>query len=145
MNIDIEKRVEMARQFHRQGFNCAQAVVAAYADIFDLDEQTALRISASFGGGIGMMRQTCGAACGMFMLCGLYCGQTNPDDKQAKMNNYKQVQNLAQQFKDINGSLICAELLGLKEPDDPNTIINKTTCNDKVADAATIIGKYLQQ
>lgn len=98
MNIDIEKRVEMARQFHRQGFNCAQAVVAAYADIFDLDEQTALRISASFGGGIGMMRQTCGAACGMFMLCGLHCGQTNPNDKQAKMNNYKQVQNLAQQI-----------------------------------------------
>ena len=141
----IEQRVEKARELHRSGFNCCQAVVAAYADVFGLDEKTALRISASFGGGIGGMRQTCGAACGMYILCGLACGQTEANDLQAKAHNYKEVQSLAQQFKDIHGSTICAELLGLKQPEDPNTIIRKQPCNQTVANAARIIGERLQR
>lgn len=143
MNPTVEQRVEHARDLHRSGYNCCQAVVAAYADIFGVDENTALRMSASFGGGIGGMRQTCGAACGMFMLCGMLCGQTKAGDIAAKKYNYQQVQLLARRFKDIHGSVICAELLGLKQPEDTNATILKQPCNQTVANAARIIGEYI--
>jgi len=143
--LNIDQRVEQAKKLHRSGFNCSQAVVMAYADLFDIDEQMAARMSASFGGGIGRMRQTCGAACGMFMLCGLKCGQTEPNDLQAKANNYNDVQQLAQEFKSQHGSLICAELIGLKEPEDANVRICKQSCNQTVGNAAQIIGNYLKK
>ena len=72
---EIEKRVEKAKTLFHQGFNCSQAVFAACADIYGIEDETlTLRLAASFGGGIGRMRQTCGAACGMFMLAGLENG-----------------------------------------------------------------------
>ena len=74
-------------------------------------------MSASFGGGIGRMRQTCGAACGMFMLAGLDCGATEGSDRAGKSHNYAVVQQLAEKFKSQTGSIICAELLGLKKPE----------------------------
>ena len=111
---EIEARAERAMELFRQGFNCSQSVFAACADLFGMnDEQTALRLSASFGGGIGRMRQTCGAACGMFLLEGLHSGSATPGDHEAKAANYARVQALAQRFKEEHGSLICAELLGL--------------------------------
>ena len=97
---EIEKRVERAKELFRQGFNCSQAVVAACADIYGMDEQTALRVAASFGGGIGRMRQTCGAACGMFLLAGLENGSPIPGDAEGKKNNYAFVQDLAAKFKE---------------------------------------------
>ena len=85
---EIELRVERAKALFKQGFNCSQAVCAACADIYGIDEQTALRIAASFGGGIGRMRQTCGAACGMFILAGLENGSATPGDAEGKKQNY---------------------------------------------------------
>ena len=106
---DIEVRVARAKELFHQGFNCSQSVFAACADLYGIeDEALALRLSASFGGGIGRMRQTCGAACGMFMLAGLENGSAKPHDTEGKMLNYSLVQNLAAQFKDENGSLICS-------------------------------------
>lgn len=111
---EIEKRVEKAKDLFKQGFNCSQSVFAACADIYGMDDQElALRIAASFGGGIGRMRQTCGAACGMFILAGLENGTATPHDPDGKMQNYALVQKLAEQFKSENGSVICAELLGI--------------------------------
>ena len=108
---EIEQRVEKAVTLFKQGFNCSQSVFAACADIYGIEDETlALRLSASFGGGIGRMRQTCGAACGMFMLAGLQNGSITPHDIDGKKQNYALVQNLADQFKAENGSLICAEL-----------------------------------
>ena len=79
-----------------------------------------MRLAASFGGGIGRMRQTCGAACGMFLLAGLENGSAIVGDAEGKKNNYALVQDLAAQFKAQNGSLICAELLGIApKPQDP--------------------------
>ena len=119
-NEEIEKRVERAKAFFKQGFNCSQAVCAACADLYGLDEQTALRVAASFGGGIGRMRQTCGAACGMFILAGLENGSATPGDAEGKKQNYVLVQDLAAKFKAENGSLICAELLGIApKPENP--------------------------
>ena len=143
---EIEKRVERAKELFKQGFNCSQSVFAACADLYGIeDEALALRLSASFGGGIGRMRQTCGAACGMFLLAGLENGSAIPGDAEGKKNNYTYVQHLANKFKDENGSLICAELLGIApRPQEPTpearteAYYQKRPCADMVASAVRI-------
>ncbi|MEG1546251.1 MAG: C-GCAxxG-C-C family protein, partial [Bacteroides sp.] len=67
----MEERIQRAVELFKSGYNCSQSVVAAFADLYGYTEEQALKMSASFGGGIGRMRETCGAACGMFMLAGL--------------------------------------------------------------------------
>ena len=125
---EIEKRVERAKALFKQGFNCSQSVFAACADLYGIeDEAFALRLSASFGGGIGRMRQTCGAACGMFMLAGLEEGSTTPGDAEGKKANYTLVQALAERFKQENGSLICAELLSGVRSQEQGTRANNFT------------------
>ncbi|MBE6286584.1 MAG: C_GCAxxG_C_C family protein [Mediterranea massiliensis] len=113
----MEERIEKAVNLFKQGYNCSQSVVAAFADMYGFTEEQALKMSASFGGGIGRMRLTCGAACGLFMLAGLKTGATDGNDREGKSANYKLVQQLADEFKRRNGSLTCAELLGLKKPE----------------------------
>lgn len=142
---EIQMRVQRAVALFKQGFNCSQSVVAACADIYGMDEQTALRVAASFGGGIGRMRQTCGAACGMFLLAGLENGSALPGDAEGKKKNYALVQDLAAKFKDENGSLICAELLGITpKPQEPTpearteAYYKKRPCADMVASAVRI-------
>ena len=140
---EIQKRVERAKELFHQGFNCSQAVFAACADIYGIeDEALALRLAASFGGGIGRMRQTCGAACGMFLLAGLQNGSAIPGDAEGKKNNYTLVQDLAAKFKNENGSLICAELLGIApKPQTPTpearteAYYQKRPCVEMVASA----------
>lgn len=111
---EIEKRVQKAVALFKDGYNCSQAVFASCADLYGIeDESLALRLSASFGGGMGRMRMVCGAASGMFLLAGLQNGSATPHDNEGKMANYVFVQQLAGDFKAKYGSLICAELLGL--------------------------------
>ena len=111
---EIETRAQRAVDLFKQGYNCSQAVFASCADIYGIEDQDlALRLSASFGGGMGRMRLVCGAASGMFMLAGLHNGSATPHDNNGKMENYAFVQHLAGDFKAKYGSLICAELLGL--------------------------------
>lgn len=111
---EIETRAQRAVDLFKEGYNCSQAVFVSCADIYGVnDEQLALRLSASFGGGMGRMRLVCGAASGMFMLAGLHNGSATPHDNNGKMENYAFVQQLAGDFKTKYGSLICAELLGL--------------------------------
>ena len=113
-----EERIEMAVSLFKEGFNCSQSVVAAFADKYGFTREQALKMSASFGGGIGRMRETCGAACGLFLLAGLETGATEGADRDGKAANYALVQELAEEFKQRNGALRCADLLGLskKEP-----------------------------
>ncbi len=108
-----ETRIAKAVALFHEGYNCSQSVVAAFADLYGFTQDQALRMAASFGGGIGRMRATCGAACGMFMLVGLETGTTDAADRAGKSHNYAVVQQLAERFKQENGSLVCAELLGL--------------------------------
>ena len=114
----MEERIEKAVALFKEGYNCSQSVVAAFADRYGFTREQALRMSASFGGGIGRMRETCGAACGLFMLAGLETGAVDGADREGKAANYALVQQLAEEFKKRNGALKCAELLGLskKEP-----------------------------
>ena len=145
-NQEIEQRVERAKTLFRQGFNCSQSVFAACADLYGIkDETLALRLSASFGGGIGRMRQTCGAACGMFMLAGLENGSAVEGDAEGKKRNYALVQDLAEQFKQVNGSLICSELLGIApQAQEPTPEVRteayyqKRPCVEMVASAVRI-------
>ena len=109
----MEERIQLAVSLFKEGYNCSQAVVAAFADLYGFDRNTALRFAASFGGGIGRMRMTCGAACGLFQLVGLETGATEGDDREGKSANYAAVQQVAKCIEQENGSLICAELLGL--------------------------------
>ncbi len=107
----MESRVEKAVELFHSGYNCSQAVVGAYADLFGLDTETALRLSASFGGGMGRMRLVCGAVSGMMMVNGLANGSADAGDQEAKKANYAKVQYLANLFREQNGSIICRELL----------------------------------
>lgn len=145
--LEIEARAQRAVELFKQGFNCAQAVFASCADLYGMaDEQLALRLSASFGGGMGRMRLVCGAASGMFMLAGLHNGSATPHDNEGKMANYAFVQDLANQFKNQYGSLICAELLGLapKGSIDPRPAprtpeyYEKRPCPEMIAEAVRI-------
>ena len=145
-NEQIEERAQRAVELFKQGFNCSQAVYASCADLYGVtDEQLALRLSASFGGGMGRMRLVCGAASGMFMLAGLHNGSSTPHDNEGKMKNYAFVQQLAGEFKGKYGSLICAELLGLApKPEEPKPAertqqyYEKRPCSEMVAEAVRI-------
>lgn len=106
---------EKARELFLQGYNCSQSVFCAFAEEYGIDKDLALKLSASFGGGIGRMRETCGALCGAAMLVGLETGQTNPDDTKSKQNNYHSIQELARLFREMNGSIKCSELLNLRK------------------------------
>ncbi|MBQ0034576.1 MAG: C_GCAxxG_C_C family protein [Bacteroidales bacterium] len=126
MQINEEARVERARELFMEGYNCSQSVAITFADIYDIDEELMSRISASFGGGIGRMRETCGAACGMFLLAGLKSGPY--PSAENKMANYADVQTLAEQFKEQTGSLICRELLGLNKQRKDGTLEPVVIC-----------------
>ena len=96
--MDSEQRVSRAVELFKMGYNCAQSVTAAFADEYGYTEEQALKMSASFGGGIGRMRETCGAACGMFILAGLETGCADASDREGKAANYAFVQQLAEEF-----------------------------------------------
>ncbi len=114
---ELDERVSRAVDLFKSGYNCSQSVVAAFADIYGFSQKQALLMSASFGGGIGRMRSVCGAACGMFLLAGFETGSVLPEDREGKAANYAFVQHLAERFRQANGALECAELLGLRKGD----------------------------
>ncbi len=148
----MEDRIELAVSLFKEGYNCSQSVVAAFADMYGFTREQALRMAASFGGGIGRMRQTCGAACGLFLLAGLETGCTDGKDREGKEANYRVVQELAEEFKKRNGSLICGELLGLTKnsptPPTPEArtseYYKKRPCVKMVEEAARIWIEYLK-
>lgn len=151
-DAELERRVAEAVALFKSGYNCSQSVVAAFADLYGFSREQALRMSASFGGGIGRMRQTCGAACGMFQLAGLDCGSVDAADREGKSHNYAVVQQMAEAFRQENGSLICAELLGLKKPEGTpeaeartDRYYQKRPCAHMVETAARIFAKYLKE
>ena len=153
MTKDLEERVNRAVENFMQGYGCCQSVVAAFADIYGLDDTMAKRIAAGFGGGVGRMRMMCGAVSAIVMLVGLDCGQTEGSDRMGKSACYKVVQELLAKSKADNGSLICAELLGLKGPvpggqyvaSERTAEYYKTRpCAAKVESAAKIFAQYLE-
>ncbi len=100
-----------AAELFLQGYNCAQSVFLAFSDVTGLDNELALRLSSSFGGGLGRMREVCGAVSGMAMVVGLLYGYDKPNDDETKKAHYARVQELAGKFREQAGSIICRELL----------------------------------
>lgn len=104
---------EKAVNSFRNGYNCAQSVLLTFAGKIGLTDDEALRLASSFGGGMGRLREVCGAVSAMFMIAGFLKGYTEPDNDIAKANHYKLIQDLATEFKSKYGTIICRELLGL--------------------------------
>lgn len=142
---------EKAMSLFKEGYNCSQSVFGAFAEELGLDFETALKISSSFGGGMGRMREVCGAVSGMFMAAGMKCGYSSPKDTQAKTNHYKLIQDLAAEFKKSNGSIVCRELLGLEGKDNnyvpserTKEYYKKRPCAELVGEAAEILENYFE-
>lgn len=169
---ETDRRAARAVELFRQGYNCAQSVALALGDLYGLPDNLTARISASFGGGIGRMRETCGTASAMFMMAGMEVGDANDSpqapananpypDASVKKKNYEVVQRLAADFRREAGSIICRELLGLvkagadgsvppvpvvatPEPRTPE-YYQKRPCIGKVELAVRIYMKYLEE
>ena len=113
------ERQYQAAQYFLDGYNCAQAVAAAFSDLTGLTPEYSARMASSFGGGMGRMREVCGAVSGMLMVAGILYGYDAQDDDAAKKAHYQLVQDLAGQFREAAGSIICREILK-NPPSDPN-------------------------
>lgn len=153
MKVDVEERANRGMEMFKKGYNCSQSVVAAFADLYDIDESTALKIAASFGGGLGRMRLTCGCVSGMAVLAGLENGTDDGSDNATKMANYQLVQALANKYKENTGSVICAELLGLAEGSNTSPqpeartpqYYHKRPCKELVGLACRIYAEHLNE
>lgn len=110
-----------AAQYFKEGYNCAQSVLLAFQDEINLDKETILKLTSSFGGGMGRMREVCGAVSAMFMAAGLIKGYTEPDNDKTKGAHYALIQALAAEFKTCHKTIICRELLGLNKDGELNT------------------------
>lgn len=144
---------DIAKQNFMNGYNCSQAVLLAFCEDFGLEKETALKISEPFGGGMGRIREVCGTVTGMFMVIGLAMGNDNSKDNTTKKNVYKSVQELAEKFKQDNGSIICRELLGLQQANKEsyvpsertNEYYKKRPCPELCKYAADILEEYLKK
>lgn len=133
-----------------QGYNCAQSVVVAYCDVTGLTPDYAARLASSFGGGMGRMREVCGAVSGMLMVAGLLYGYDTPGDDVGKKAHYQLVQELAARFRAREGSIVCREILK-NPPSDPNPtprnaeFYRKRPCARLVALAGEILDAYIAE
>ncbi len=142
---------DLAKKYFEDGYNCAQAVLLAFCEDFGLEKETAIMISAPFGGGIGRLREVCGTFSGINMVIGLYEGKYDIKDNQAKAKLYSDVQTLAEKFKQDNGSIICRDLLGLriKGKDNPTPEVRTDTyykarpCSELCKYAGDLLEEFL--
>ena len=141
-------KAERARELFLEGCNCAQAVFLAFAEE-KLDRETALKIASGFGGGMAGMHDVCGAVSGMLMVAGLLYGYDDPGENDVnKKAHYRLVQNLAGQFREKIGSIICREILS-NPPSDPNPtprtaeFYKTRPCAHMVMTAAGILDDYI--
>ena len=141
---------ERAAELFLQGYNCAQAVAVAFCDVTGLEPEFTAKMASSFGGGMGRMREVCGAVSGMLMVAGLVYGYDTPGDDVSKKTHYALVQELAGQFRREVGSIVCREILK-NPPSDPNPtprtaeFYAKRPCARMVLLAGRILDAYLKE
>lgn len=144
----MSERAERAKALFLEGYNCCQAVVGAFSDLMNLEFDTAMKIASSFGGGVGRMREVCGAVSGMCMVAGYLKGYSDPKAREEKTEHYRLIQELAGAFRLENGSIVCRELLG-EEKDKVTHVPSQRTpayyqkrpCAELVYQAAYILEK----
>ncbi|MBO5318329.1 MAG: C_GCAxxG_C_C family protein [Ruminococcus sp.] len=147
----MSERADRAKALFFEGYNCAQSVAGAFADLYGLDMDTVMRLSDGFGGGMGRMRLTCGAVSAMAMIAGLELSSGKPKDPDNRTEVYAKVREMAEAFEKKNGSIICRELLGGSLPNDNSSrpedrtaeYYKKRPCHECVYDCACIIEEYL--
>lgn len=133
----MESRVQKAIENHSKGYNCAQAIVCTYCDLFGMNEEDAFKLSEAFGAGMGNMNGPCGAVSGLYMLAGLKKSSGSIENGMTKSQTYKDVNQLGDEFVEMNKTLICRELKGLDGTG------MKRTCSGCIEDAAKLVEKYL--
>lgn len=152
--LDLETSVyaQKAMKLFKEGYNCSQSVLLAFSDLYDMDEKTALKLSSSFGGGMGRLREVCGTVSGMFMAAGLLYGYDSPTDHAGKTAHYERIQALAHAFEEQNGSIVCRELLGLARKEDSfvpekrtEEYYKKRPCLQLAGIAAAIMEQYIKE
>lgn len=144
----MSEKSEKAKELFKSGYNCSQSVLGVFCEELGLDFEIAMKISSSFGGGMGRMREVCGTVSGMFMAAGLmFADNSNPS---AKAELYKKIQELAEEFKKQNGSIICRELLqGIETSTSPmpsertESYYKKRPCVELVGNAVEIFEEYI--
>lgn len=145
---EIKNYKALAEAYFKEGYNCSQAVALAFSDEIGLDRETLLKITSSFGGGMGRLREVCGAVSGMFIIAGLLQGYTSPNDIPKKSEHYALIQKLAKLFKEKNGSYVCRELISGASISNQSyersaEYYNKRPCVSLVGDAAEILSEIL--
>ncbi len=152
MNIQESVYAQKAMTLFKQGYNCSQSVFLAFGDRYHMDEETAAKLASSFGGGLGRMREVCGAVSGMALVAGMLYGYSSPADYEGKSIHYARIQELAHAFREQNGSYVCRELLGLdKKGDSPipekrtEEYYKKRPCGELVGMAAAILEEYIKE
>lgn len=140
-----------AMLFREKAYNCAQAVFAAFTDVTGVDEATAIRMSGGFGGGVGRLREVCGAVSGAVMVLSMQYAPADPANQAQKMEFYKTIQDFAARFRELHGSIVCRELLGEKAgsgyiPAQRNEEYYKMRpCERFVYDSAMLLDAYLEE
>jgi len=142
-DFDLEERVNRAVQNFEAGYNCAQSVFLAYSDIFELDMETAKKMSVSFGGGVGRMREICGTVSAMAMLAGFKYPVQDISDQEARTRNYAMVQKMADMFKEKNGTIICLKTQQLRHRHRPP--VRKNIIRSALAEDSLEIRLALQE
>ncbi|MEE3348846.1 MAG: C-GCAxxG-C-C family protein [Candidatus Gastranaerophilaceae bacterium] len=147
----MSEKSEKAKELFKSGYNCSQAVLGVFCEELGMDFDTAMKLACSFGGGMGRMREVCGTVSGMFMAAGLAFSSSEPTSEN-KANQYKIVQELANRFREKNGSIICRELLqGVESSNSPipsertETYYKKRPCIELVADSVEIFEEYMKE
>ena len=146
-------RGEKAKALFEEGYNCCQAVVLSYSDILGIEEKTLSLLASGFGGGMGRMREVCGACTGAFMVLGMKYGSTSGKDAEGKKRMYEIIQKFAARFKEVNGfdSIICRDLLGLEGASVPTPAARtgeyykKRPCPELVAMASGLLGEFMNE
>ncbi len=143
---------DIAKELFESGCNCSQAVFCAFCEETGFDKETALKVSAGFGGGFGRLREVCGAVSGMTMVLSNKFAYSDVKDSAKKAELYSVIQKAANEFKEENGSIICRELLGLSEKNSPPIPEERTAkyyakrpCGELVKCAAEITEKLLSE
>ena len=141
---------EYAAKMFYDGYNCAQAIAVAFCDVTGLKPEYVAKMASSFGGGMGRLRDVCGAVSGMLLVGGLLYGYDVADDSTGKKEHYARVQQLAGEFREKIGSIVCREILK-NPPTDPTpsprteAYYKERPCVHMVATAAEILDKYIKE
>ena len=144
MRVNIDERVERARGYFLEGYNCAQAVVMAYDDVMAMDVATLARITAPFGGGMGRMREVCGTVSGMAFVAGAIAPSADPKNLEERKNNYALVQVFADAFRRLLGLEPMVERAETPMPSERTAeYYKKRPCVEYVACAARIVAEYI--